>query len=60
MQLLTFARRFRVGMNKLISTGNERVIDATEFIACLEGRRPSSFMRRSAYRRCFGSSRPVD
>jgi hypothetical protein len=58
--LLTLGHRFRVGMNKLISTGNERVIDATEFFACLERRRRSSFRCRSAYRRRFGCSRPVD
>jgi hypothetical protein len=32
-RLLTFGRRLRVGMNKLISTGNERVIEVSEFIA---------------------------
>jgi hypothetical protein len=39
VQLLTLGRRLGVGMNKLMSIGNEQVIDIAEFIACLERRR---------------------
>ena len=59
MLLLTLGRRLGVGMNRLISTGNEQVIDVAEFIACLERRGGGLGHALQNWRR-FGSSRPVD